>query len=390
MKRIAMIPALLGSTRIPNKNLLLVDGSPMLFYVVQACKDAGVFDEIYVNSEHAVFGEMAKRLGVQYYSRRPDRGGSACTMRSKSRRCAGDRCQTHDHFLYDFMEARASDVLALVHTTSPLLRGESIRAFLEAMARGGHDSFFSVEERFTETMHAGRPMNFSMAKKDPTQTLQPVQLITWALSAWKTAAFMSSYRRDDPAESGPTFCGTTGVFPIDRIQALDADAMDDLYLIQACLQHRRQGEQLGQFQYTDRMLGIERCLEELIGRDGVGKFEATKANSRLSHLEEIKAKMGPAPWLYVLIYSQTDQIALICQRPGEGCRNHCHVTHAEWWMVLEGEFEWRLGDGDVFRAQAGDVVSLPRGMPHTITCIGDGPGIRLACGARDMEHVYVQ
>jgi quercetin dioxygenase-like cupin family protein len=100
--------------------------------------------------------------------------------------------------------------------------------------------------------------------------------------------------------------------------------------------------------------------------------------------------MGPAPWIYVLVYSPTDQIALICQRPGEGCRKHMHVTHAEWWIVLEGAFEWRLGDGRVFQTTASDVVCLPRGMPHQIACTSPTPGIRLACGARDMEHVYVR
>lgn len=390
MKTVALIPALLGSTRIPDKNLLLVDGSPLLFYVAQACRDAGVFDEVIVNSEHEIFERMAKQLGVRFYRRTPERGGSRCRMRNISRQCEGARCQTHDHFLYDMMESLGEPCrLALVHTTSPLLKPETLRTFMERFAREGYDSLLSVEERYTETLFEGRPLNFSIAKKHPTQTLKPAQLITWALSAWKTESFMACYRRANPEEPGPTFCGKTGVYPLDRIQALDADTWDDLYMIEACLQHRRQQERLGRFRYTPEVLGIERCLEDLIGRDGVGKFEGAGANARWSNLDEIKKKMGPAPWLYLLVYSPTDQIALICQRPGEGCRRHCHVTHAEWWIVLEGEFEWRLGDGGVIKTKAGDVVTLPRGMPHEIVCTGGEPGIRLACGARDMEHVYL-
>ena len=390
MKRVALIPVLLGSTRIPDKNLLLVDGAPMLHYVVEACKRSGAFDEIWVNSEHALFGDIARSLGVKFYQRRPERGGSACQMHSKSRQCDGVRCQTHDHFLVDFMEQLGEPChLALVHTTSPLQTGDTIARFMRTLDAEAYDSLFSVEERFTETLYDGKPLNFTAGRKDPTQTLRPVQLITWALSGWKTASFIESYRRNDPADPGPTFCGKTGVFPMNRVEALDADTWDDLSMIEACLQFRRQQDAPGRFKLTDQVLGIERCLEDLIKRDGVGKFELAGANSRHSNLQDIIARMGPPPWIYVLIYSATDQIGVICQRPSEGCRNHCHVTHAEWWVVLQGEFEWQLGDGAKIVARTGDVVALPRGMPHTIRCIGDGPGIRLACGARDMEHVYL-
>ena len=186
MKKIALIPALLGSTRIPDKNLLLVDGFPMAFYVARACQKAGVFDEIYINSENDVFEKMSNMLGVKFYRRKPERGGSRCVMKSKSRQCESSRCQTHDHFLYDFMQAVGPCHLALVHTTSPLIRSSTIQDFMETFEKEEYDSLFSVEERFTETFYNGKPLNFSMSRKIPTQTLQPLQMITWALSGWNT------------------------------------------------------------------------------------------------------------------------------------------------------------------------------------------------------------
>ncbi len=390
MKKIAMIPVLLGSTRIPDKNLLLVDGWPMAFYVGRACKQSGIFDEIYINSEHDIFEKMAGMLGVKFYRRSPERGGSACVMKSKSRQCESARCQTHDHFLFDFMQTLEPCHLALVHTTSPLIRESTIREFMQTLEKDEYDSLFSVEERFTETLIDGKPLNFSYSRKTPTQTLQPLQMITWALSGWKTSSFMQSYLRDDPAENGPTFCGKTGVFPMDRIQALDADTWDDLYLIEASLQHRRQTGAVGKHRFDDSVVGIENDLKDLISRDGVVRFEGSEANLRFRNLDEIKRKMGKAPWLYLLVYTGTDQTALICQEPGEGARKHCHVTHDEWWIVLEGTFEWRLAEGEVVRAGPSDVVFLPRGTIHSIVCVSKEPGIRLACGARDMEHVYVE
>lgn len=390
MKKVAMIPVLLGSTRIPDKNLLLVDGYPMLFKVAEACQKAGVFDEIWVNSEHDRFGELAAKLGLRFHKRPPSRGGSACTMTSKSRQCSGDRCQTHDHFLTDFMETVGPCLLTQVHTTSPLVKPETIAAFVKTMEEKSYDSLFTVEERYTETFWGDKPLNFSMAKKIPTQTLPPLRMISWALSAWKSESFLASYRRDDPAENGPTFCGKVGTFELDKISALDADTWDDLTMIEACLRHRRQREQVGQFKLGEDVLGIEHELCDLIGKDGVNTFVDTGANARLTDLDAVKLKMGAAPWIYILVYSNSDQSALICQRPGEGARKHCHVTHREWWMVLEGEFEWQFGDGTVVRAKPGQVVNCPQGLSHKITCVGDKPGIRLANGARDFEHIYVR
>lgn len=389
MKKVALIPVLLGSTRIPDKNLLFVDGYPMAFYVARACQQSGVFDEIYINSEHEMFDKIAGMIGVRFYRRQPQRGGSVCTMANKSRQCAGTRCQTHDHFLYDFMRAIACSHVALVHTTSPLLRPDTIREFVSLLTEHDYDSLFSVEERHTETLFAGKPLNFSLSRKIPTQTLGPVQMITWALSGWKAGSFKESYERDDPDENGPTFCGKTGYFALDRIQALDADTWDDLRLIEASLQYRRQDISSTSLRLPENCTGIENNLKDLISRDGVTKFEGGGANTRLSNLGEIKRQMGQPPWLYLLVYTGTDQTALICQPPGEGARKHCHVTHDEWWIVLEGTFEWRLGDGTVIVARESDVVFLPRGTVHSIVCTSKEPGIRLACGARDMEHIYV-
>lgn len=386
-----MIPMLLGSTRIPDKNLLLVDGYPMVWRVARACLKAGVFDEVVIDSENEVFAPLARMLGARFYRRSPERGGSACRMRSKSRSCAGERCQTHDHYLTDFMESLGGDALLVqVHTTSPLLTPESIRAFAQTLEREGYDSLFTIEERQVETFLKGEPANFSMARKNPTQSLPPVQMLTWALSGWRTASFLASYRRDDPEEKGPTFCGRSGLFPLDRVSALDADTWEDLFMIEACLRHRRQQEKPGRFKLPEGLLGIEHELCDLIARDGVTKYVEEGANARLTDLEEVKRKMGPAPWIYLLVYSSSDQTAFICQRPGEGARKHCHVTHQEWWVVLEGEFEWRFGDGTVTRAKAGQTVTCPPGLPHQIVCLGPGPGIRLANGARDFEHIYVQ
>jgi len=389
IRRVAMIPVLLGSTRILDKNLLLVDGYPLVFYVARACKEAGVFDEIYVNSEHEEFHRIADMLEVNFYPRKPERGGSACTMANKSRDCGGKRCQVHDHYITDFLKNISCDYLIQVHTTSPLLKPETIKGFVEVLEGKGYDSLFTVEKRFAETLYDGKPVNFSKSVKYMTQRLPPLQIISWALSGWKALSFLRSFYRDDPRENGPTFCGKMGLYPISKIEALDADDWEDLYIVEACLNHQKRKDNLGKHRFTERIIEIDSDLQRLITRDGVTHFEKSGFNNPLSNFEEIKQKMDDPPWCYPLIYTDSDQACLICQKPGEGCRTHYHVTKDEWWIVIEGSFEWRLDGKKVITAKEGEVVFLPKGTVHTVVCTSDKPGIRLAYGGRDMEHIYV-
>lgn len=393
-KKIAIIPIMLGSTRVKDKNLILIDGRPMAYYILEACKKANVFDEIYINSEHEIFKKFADDFGVKFYQRSPTKGGTACTTQSKSRQCTGDRCQTHDHFLYDFMKNVPSDYLFLVHTTSPLLTPETIKKFVDETIAAQKDVMFSVTQEHIETYIDGKPVNFDPKVKKPTQSLPPIQRTSWALTAWKTKAFVDSYERNDPMEQGPTFLPNYGVFPIGKIEGLDIDEWEDLHMVESILAQRHTFKDRPLIMYDENIAFIDANVERVMSGDGVNKFEGKRFNQTHINLEEIKKSMGKAPWSHLLIYSDSDQAALICQPKEEGCRFHYHATKDEWWVVMEGSFDWHIKQKDgtekVVHAKKNDIVFLPKGTPHKILCTSDEPGIRLAHGARDMPHIYLK
>ncbi len=392
-KKTAMIPLLLGSTRVKDKNLILVNGRPLVYYVLEACLESKAFDEIYLNSEHEIFEPIAKKFGVKFYRRSPKHGGSKCEMKSKSRRCDKDRCQTHDHFLYDFMKNTDSDYMFLVHTTSPLLTPETIRKFVDETVKSGKDVMFSVTQEQVEAYVGGKPVNFDPKVKKPTQSLSPVQMTSWALTAWRTKTFTGCYERDDPKEAGPTFVGNMGIFPISKIEGLDIDNWEDLYLVESYLAHRHEFRNRPTFYYSSDIKLIDSNVKRVMGDDGVTKFEGNEYNKRLVNLDEIKNKMGKPPWSYLLVYSDSDQAAVICQAKEHGCRYHFHATKDEWWIVLQGSFDWHIkinNKEEVVHTKKNDVVFLPKGTPHMILCTSDEPGIRLAHGARDMPHIYLK
>ena len=167
MKNVAVIPIALGSKRIPDKNLLLVDGFPMVYYVIKACKEANIFDEIYINSEHLIFKDIALQLGVKFYNRKDVNGGSKCNMFNNSKKCRKERCTIHDHFLMDFISNIECEYLVQVHTTSPLLKGKTIKSFVKELHL--RDSLVTTESTYSESFVKGNPVNFNKNKKQETQ-----------------------------------------------------------------------------------------------------------------------------------------------------------------------------------------------------------------------------
>ena len=64
MKNIAIIPARSGSKGLVNKNIKELGGKPLLAYSFEAAKSSGLFDEIVVSTDSAIYADIAKRIGA--------------------------------------------------------------------------------------------------------------------------------------------------------------------------------------------------------------------------------------------------------------------------------------------------------------------------------------
>ena len=61
----------------------------------------------------------------------------------------------------------------------------------------------------------------------------------------------------------------------------------------------------------------------------------------------------------------------------------------EFWIILQGKFKFDIEDEEPTVGEQGDIIFIEKGKPHKMTCIGNEIGIRLACGERDMSHIYL-
>jgi CMP-N-acetylneuraminic acid synthetase len=216
MTSLALIPARMGSQRLPKKNLRNLGGFPLITHAIRKAKAASVFDEIWVNSEHPVFGEIALAEGVQFHQRPEHLGGHQTTS---------------EEYILEFLECHACDYLFQVHSIAPLLTAEQVSGFVRAMRQSDKDVFLSAVLEQIECMLEGRPLNFSFDSKTNSQELLPVQRITWSITGWRRDTYLKA------AHSGrcATYAGKIGLYPIDRLAGLIIKTKEDLRLAEALL-----------------------------------------------------------------------------------------------------------------------------------------------------------
>ncbi len=236
----AMIPVLLGSTRVPDKNIILVDGKVLCSYTIDACKESGAFEDVFLNSEDAIFESIAEDHKVLFHRRPKEWGGRACMQNTKSRNCSGERCVINEHYLYHFMTTNTeAEYVCQINATSPLLKPETIKAFVEILKSGSFDSLFATTELGAESFYQDQPVSFSRKYKQPSNELENIQSICWAIAGWRREAFVEAYEMNDPEQNGPAFVGNLGLFPIDEREALDVDYWSTLDVVEKFLIARR-------------------------------------------------------------------------------------------------------------------------------------------------------
>ena len=72
MKITALIPARSGSRRIPNKNIKLLNGKPLIYYTIAVAKQAGIFERIIVSTDSKRIATLAEGYGAEVSMRPPE------------------------------------------------------------------------------------------------------------------------------------------------------------------------------------------------------------------------------------------------------------------------------------------------------------------------------
>lgn len=218
-KMIAMIPARLGSKRIPKKNLRYLGDKPLVQYPIDLALQIPEFESVWVNTESEELGKVIENMGAKFHKRPAEFSGDNCTNRE---------------FTYHFMCNHECDYVIMINSTSPLLRLETVQKFVEFVNANDYDTVLSVVSEKAESFYEDKPLNFDINNKVNSQMLTPIKKTVWALTAWKRETFKSI------EESGkcPVFGGKLGTFEIPKDESCDLDTEEDWRIAEGAIEAR--------------------------------------------------------------------------------------------------------------------------------------------------------
>ena len=179
MKIVAFTPSRLNSQRVPQKNIKMLGGMPLVNYALETMNRVRSIDEIVVfASESSICNYI--RPDLKY--RLIERPAFLDTQEAKVQ-----------DLIREFLKADDADIILMFHLTSPFLRPETVDECIEKVRNGEYDSAFTAFSIDRRCWFKGRPLNFSSINENPEQ-LEPV-IVEHSLYIFRRKVFETTGRR---------------------------------------------------------------------------------------------------------------------------------------------------------------------------------------------------
>ena len=161
MRSACFIPIKANSERVPGKNLKKLNGIKLYQYICCHVKDAGVFDDIYVDTDSEEVAEYAKKIGFGTIKRLPALAEKAAN---------GNDLLLHHLSLYpDY------DFYFQAFATAPFLSPDNIRLCHQRLTESAtYDSCFTATENYGFFWLSNNPVNYRPEILPRSQDMLPV------------------------------------------------------------------------------------------------------------------------------------------------------------------------------------------------------------------------
>ena len=129
MKILAIIPARAGSKGIPNKNIRIIGGHPLVYYSIKNALSSNYITDVIVSTDSESIRIIGKQMGVK--------------IKWRDRELCGDEI-TLDSVVFDAIPKEDWDYVITMQPTSPTLRVETLDAAIKYTIDNNLDTLISA------------------------------------------------------------------------------------------------------------------------------------------------------------------------------------------------------------------------------------------------------
>lgn len=228
MHILAVIPARAGSKGIPNKNIRIIAGHPLVYYAIRNAKQSKFITDIIVTTDSPEVQMIAKQMGVSVKQRKADLCGDAVTL---------------DAVVADAIPEGQWDYIITMQPTSPTLKAETLDRAIAYMLSQKLDTLISAinAPHLSWGEQDGRKVP-NYEKRLNRQYLPPCYKETGAFVIAKADVVTPETRIGKQVD----------VFELTPEEAQDVDTFDDLRSAEAALC----GERVGIYVNGNNQIGM--------------------------------------------------------------------------------------------------------------------------------------
>lgn len=216
MNILAVIPARAGSRGIPNKNIRIIGGHPLIYYAINNAKRSKHITDIVVSTDSTAVGIIAGQMNV------------GCRWREE--RLTRDDV-TLDSVIYDAIpKDRKWDYIVTLQPTSPTLTVETLDKAISYCIENGLDTLISAinQPHLSWGEKDGKKVP-NYKERLNRQYLPPCYLETGAFVISKASVVTETTRIGEK----------TDVFEVPENEAVDVDTFADLMLVSSLLKRQK-------------------------------------------------------------------------------------------------------------------------------------------------------
>ena len=217
-KIIALVPMKGHSERVPHKNIRPLAGRPAFHWILESISKSKYITQIVINTDSK---EIAKSASENFQ----------VTILDRPDFLRGDMVSIQPLIEYDISKTSA-DYYLQTHSTNPLVTTDTIDKAIEVFfSQSNHDALFTVTPTKTRFYWPdGRGINHDPQKLIRTQDLEPI---------FEENSCLYLFSKNANEKTGNRLGSNPMMFPMDRLEAIDIDDIEDFYWAEYLLSKKK-------------------------------------------------------------------------------------------------------------------------------------------------------